>query len=159
MLASQSAPVGLFTSTIDPEGQTSFVENGIPLSWTFQTCVVKDNEQMAQSEIAEMQVKTNVAPGIPSLGVSILDQNGVVLATTVYDYQNFIPQGWDLAQWDNSMWDSVLSQGLAARRIDFSAPVVYNRMAVQCTGTSGYGYKIGDIHVRARILGYLQEVA
>jgi len=57
------------------------------------------------------------------------------------------------------MWDSVLSQGLAARRIDFSAPVVYNRMAVQCTGTSGYGYKIGDIHVRARILGYIQEVA
>lgn len=138
IVAPQSVVAKLFTSAIQPEGATSFVENGVSLVWTYQTVVLMDNQEMAESEIAEMQVKA--APGVLSMMVvNIIDQNGTPIAAVNYTFGSIT--------------------GLAARQISYAAPVVYNRMAVQITGASAAGTQIGDIYVRARTLGYIQPVA
>jgi hypothetical protein len=138
IVAPQAAPANLFTSAIQPEGATSFVENGVSLTWVFQTVVLMDNQAMAESEIAEMQIK--VTPGADTtMAVNILTQTGSTIATTTYTFGAIT--------------------GLAARQISFSAPVVYNRMAIQVTGACVAGFQIGDIYVRERILGYMQPVA
>jgi len=43
---------------------------------------------------------------------------------------------------------------LAAYRISFSTPTVYNRLTINIQGSSALGFEIGDIYVRARKLGY-----
>jgi hypothetical protein len=138
IVAPQAAPANLFTSAIQPEGATSFVENGVSLTWTFQTVVLMDNQQMAESEIAEMQVKATPAADT-TMAVTVVDQNGATIATVTYTFGAIT--------------------GLVARQISFTAPVVYNRMAIKITGASALGVQIGDIYVRARVLGYMQPVA
>lgn len=138
VVAPQVAPANLFTSAIQPEGVTSFVENGVSLTWAFQTVVLMDNQQMAESEIAEMQIKITPA-GLTSVAVTIIDQVGATIATMTYTFGAIT--------------------GLAARSIAFSAPVVYNRVAIKVTGSSALGFQIGDIYAKVRALGYLQPVA
>jgi len=108
------------------------------LTWTYETTALNDNMQMAQSEIAEMQVKTNAVSGVSS-----------IVVTAIELYQNGGPTAI------NSVTYSYGGTGsLAASRIDFNAPVVYNRLAIEITGPSAAGFQIGDIFVRVRILGY-----
>ena len=116
-----------------------------------------DNQQMAESEIAEMQIKTNAVAGLSAINVAAIDQDGSPLASTTYQY-TIVSGGWDVALWDSAIWDSVTSQALAARRISFNAPVVYNRLAIKASGNSVLGFEIGDIYIRARVLGYMQAM-
>jgi len=127
----------IFSSDVNQSPASTFVENGVQLTWTFQTVMLMDQGQMAESEIAEMQVKTSAVPAITSVVVSALDQNAAVLGTLTYAYGS-------------------VTQALAARQISFPAPVVYNRLAIKMTGKSALGYQIGDIFVRSRVLAYMQ---
>jgi len=127
----------IFSSDVNQSPSSTFVENGVQLTWDFQTVMLRDQGQMAESEIAEMQVKTSAVPTVTSIVVSALDQDATVLGTLTYAYGS-------------------VTQALAARRISFPAPVVYNRLAIKITGTSALGYQIGDTFVRSRSLGYMQ---
>lgn len=135
----QSAPANLFTSAIQPLAGETFTENGVALTWAFQTTVLMDNQQMAESEIAEMQVKVTPGSGMTSFDVHIIDPAGADIAVVTYTF------------------GAITS--FAARQISFSKPVVYNRMAIEVTGVSSAGFQIGDVYVRQRILGYMQLIA
>ena len=130
ILAPQSAQPSLYRGATAPVASSSFVENGNALSWIYQTSVLMDNQQMAQSEIAETQIKLNAAPGLTSIGVSAIDQDGNVLGSAL---QSLFGQG----------------TGITARQVDFPLPVVYNRLALQFVGASVAGFQIGDAYVRA----------
>lgn len=140
ILAPQSAQPSLYRSATAPVASSSYVEAGQALSWIYQTSVLMDNQQMAQSEITETQVKINAVPGLTSIGAAAIDQSGNVLGTAL---QTLFGQG----------------VGITARQVDFPLPVVYNRLALQFVGASLPGFQIGDAYVRARILGYLQQIS
>ena len=134
ILVSQAVPAALFSSSTLPYAGESFTEFGSALTWTYQTTVLMDNTMMAESEIAEMQVKSNSPTGITSIVVTAQDQDGATIGTETYAFPSV--------------------SGIMAWPIDFSAPVVYNRLAIKITGTSVANFRIGDLYVRARVLGY-----
>jgi hypothetical protein len=131
--SAQAVPNGLFETSPIPYAGESFTEFGSQLTWVYQTVVLMDNQQMAQSEIAEMQVKANAVTGMSGFTVAAIE-NGTTINSTTF---NFASTG-----------------AIQAQRIDFNAPVVYNRLALKMTGSSYAGFQIGDIFVRARVLGY-----
>jgi hypothetical protein len=135
VIASEAAPVGIWIGQAFPTLSSTFTENSVALSWTYQTTVLNDNQEMAQSEIAEMQIKTNNPDGLTSITVSAIEE-GATLNSEVYTYPltPILP--------------------LAAWPIDFNSPVVYNRLTIEITGASVGGFEIGDLYIRARVLGY-----
>ena len=137
ILAAEAVQNKLFLGQAVPTPGSTFTENGTLLTWTYQTVVLNDNQQMAQSEVAEMQVKTNCVTGLSSITVAAIE-NGTTINSATYSYPG--------------------NSAIVANRIDFNAPVVYNRLTIEITGSSYAGFKIGDIFVRARILGYLQAL-
>lgn len=144
----------LWGSKVFPDQTTSDTENGSLLQWVMQTVVLADNEEMAQSEITEMQVKTSAVSTVNTMNVSIVDQNGSPIAPTSYNY-NVLGAIWGSVDWGGFLWGGGV-QALYPRPISFPAPVVYNRMAVNLSGSAGTGFQIGDIYIRRRTLGYKQ---
>jgi hypothetical protein len=162
VLAPQSVVASLWTSQTIATASSTYTENGISLTWAFQTAMWADNQQMAEGEVVEMQVKTSEVRAVSSINVSIEDENQEPLGFTAYNYSPLMGTLFDTAgslfDTAGSVFDSGGSNALAARKISFSAPVVYNRLAVQVTGVSALGFQLGDIYIRARVLGYMQQV-
>jgi len=133
IIVAQSVPAALFQQGTVATASSTYTENSVALTWTYQTVVLNDNMEMSQSEIAEIQVKMNAVTGITSATVEAIE-NGTVLNTATPSLS--------------------ATSVLAAYRIDFSSPTVYNRLTINIQGTSALGFEIGDIYVRARRLGY-----
>lgn len=151
-------PSSLFDSQSQQENTSQFVNSqNVALTWQFQTCVLADNAEMAMSEITEMQVKTSGVGGTPTITVNAQDENGNILNTFTYNFNQASSQ-WDSSQWDSAVWDGQ-QVAVAPRRIDFPSPTVYNRLAINITGTSAIGFRISDTYIRRRVLGYMQQVA
>lgn len=158
IIAPQSVTGELYSSNSIPTATDGVVENGVALSWVYQTVMLRDNEQMAMSEICEMQVKTTAIYGTPSISVIAQDENGTILNAFTYTYANLSGAIWDVSQWDSAVWGGS-NAALYPRRIDFPSPTIYNRLAIQVSGLSTIGFKIGDVFIRRRILDYMQEIA
>lgn len=154
VMASQAVAASLWLGKVVPDPTTTTQENGANLSWVMQTVMWADNNEMAESEICEMQVKTSAVAGVNNINVSIVDENGSPIATAFYPFSAQASL-WGSATWGNFLWGGPVS-AIAARQITFSAPVVFNRMGVNISGPSGQGFQIGDIFIRRRTLGYLQ---
>lgn len=155
ILAPQSVTATLYLSNPAPRSSDNFVENGVALTWAFQTAVFADNQEMAMSEIAELQIKTTYEAATPNIVVQAIDENGNPLNSLTYTYG--IGSLWNSMGWDIGTWDGV-SAGLYPRQISFQSPTVYNRLALKVTGTASAGFKIGDVYLRARTLGYMQAI-
>lgn len=154
IIAPQAIIASLWTSQSTPNQNSSNQENGATLAWIFQTTVLADNQQMAQSEITEMQVKTSAVAEVTNMNISAVDENGSPISTSFFAYTAATSQ-WGNVQWGNFLWGGPQS-ALYPRRIDFPAPVVFNRLAINLSGLSGIGFQIGDIYIRRRVLGYMQ---
>ena len=152
-----SAPglVGLYSGEVTPTTTSGVIENGAQLSWVWETAPLSDDGQMAMSEVAEMQIKTSAVSGVPTMTVTAQDENGTPYATATYTFAIGPAALWGAFNWGQGLWGGQ-SLGLAARRVDFNAPVVFNRLAVHVTGASTAGFRIGDMLIRQRTLGYMQ---
>lgn len=152
------APVGvtakLFLGQTLPSSTSGSIENGVQMAWTFQTVVLKDNEQMAMSAISELQIKTSVVANMAGINVSAQDQDGNIYATLFYPF-SAAASLWGSAIWGVNLWGGQ-QLALSPRRINFSTPVVYNRLAFNVSGACAQGFQIGDIFFRRQILGYMQ---
>ena len=157
VMAAQGVPGKLFLSAVIPNFVSSTVENGVQLQWVWQTVMLNDNEQMSMNEIAEMQIKTTAVAGVNQIYVSAQDENASVLGFAAYSFM-LSASLWGQATWGVNTWGGG-QQALYPRRIDFNAPVVYNRLAIRITGQSAQGFKIGDLYLRRRELGYMQQVS
>jgi len=157
VIAPQSISATLFNSKTTPDTTTGVVENGSTLSWRLQTAMLEDNEIMAQSELVELQVKTSLIAAVGSITVSAINENGSVYNTALYAFSG-APTVWGGFNWGAAVWGGS-EMGLYPRYISFDKPVVYNRLAVDMQGASAQDFRIGDIFMRERRLGYTQPEA
>jgi hypothetical protein len=156
IIAPQSVPGTLFLSKVIPDATTNETENGTQLQWVFQTAMLKDNNEMAMSEITEMQVKTSAVASVPNMVVAAVDENGAVYNSAFYTF-NLTGMVWGTAAWGPPTQWGGGQAGIFPRQILFNAPVVYTRLAIRISGAGGQGFIIGDIFIRARVLGYIQQ--
>ena len=147
-------PAKLFLGSTVPSFTSGSVENGVQMTFNFQTTMLMDNEDMSQSEISELQVKTSIVAGMAGFTLSAIDENNSVYSSAFYAF-NVQVTLWGSLVWGGGLWGGAQLQ-LYPRRIDFPAPVVYNRLALSITGPCAQGFRIGDFYLRRRVLGYLQ---
>jgi len=131
------ALAALYSAPTVPSVTSSYTEFGHVLTWDLRSVPLEDNQQMAESEVAETQVVVQSAFGVPySVTISFIDMLGVTLGST-----------------------AIAISGAALfpypYKVDFTTPIVFNRLIVDLTGQSTFGVKIGDIYLRTRIHSYI----
>ncbi|MDE2471872.1 MAG: hypothetical protein KGL35_24890 [Bradyrhizobium sp.] len=150
----QAGEAQLFQSDSVQSTASSFVENGVPLSWVWATPMLPDTDEMAQIAIIETTLHMALVAG-STVTVSAQDQNGAYL-----DQVSVTPAGastlWGAFNWGAAPWQGALN-ALFPKQLLWHFPLVFQRMGVTARGLSAAGIKIGRLHLRYQVLGYLQQ--
>ena len=152
----QGAGAALFQSDSVQSSSSTFVENGVALQGQFFTPMLPDTDQMSELAMVETTVHMALVAGSPVM-VSVIDQQG-----TVQDAVTLTTAG-GTTLWGAFLWGAALWQGaqnaLYPQRLSWHFPIVFRRMGLLAQFACASGFKIGRIHLRYQILGYLQQDA
>lgn len=131
-----------------------FIENGTQLNWQWATPMLPDTDEMAEVAMIETTLHMALVIGNP-VTVSAQDQSGVVI-DTVSVTPSPTSTLWGAFVWGQALWQG-LANALYPRQLPWHFPIVFRRMAIVASGQSGPSIKIGRLHLRYQVLGYLQQ--
>lgn len=150
----QAAASSLFQSDIQQSSSSTFTENGKPLSWQYVTPTLPDTDEMSEIAMIETTLHMALVTG-NIINVVAQDQTG-----TLIDNVTVKPAGattiWGAFTWGQALWQSTIN-ALYPRQLLWHFPIVFRRMAIAASGASAAGIKIGRLHLRYQVLGYLQQ--
>ena len=154
IVTQQAAGATLWQSDIVQSSSSTFVENGVQLTWVWGTPMLPDTDEMSEVAMIETTLHMALVTGNP-VNVVSQDQNG-----TVFDSVVITPAGsitlWGAFTWGQALWQGV-ANALFPRQLQWHFPVVFRRMGISASGNSANGLKIGRLHLRYQVLGYLQQ--
>lgn len=154
LITLQGAGAVLFQSDIVQTSISTFIENGIQLHYQWATPMLPDTDQMAEVAMIESTLHMAFVAG-NNAQVTAQDQNGAV-----FDLVTLIPAGavtlWGAFTWGQALWQGGRN-ALYPRQLPWHFPIVFRRMQIVAQGVSVAGLKIGRLHLRYQVLGYLQQ--
>lgn len=147
----------LFDSHSFPSLTPSYVENGVQMSWVFQTLVFPDTFQMAETNIVEQTVNMALPAGL-TVTCNMLDQNLTVLDTV--QIVGGTPTVWGAFTWGAAPWFGATSN-YRPRQMTWDKGVTFRMAALKLTalseGDPTYPFQVGTIYSRYEQTGYLQQ--
>ena len=154
------APIGvtaeLFQSDAEQGVTSTFVENGVQLTHTFQTSMLPNTQQMSENAMVETTLNIALAAGV-NVNVSAVDENGAAYSSAV------ITGPAQTTVWGAFIWGAALWQGaanaLAPRQAKWPIPIVFQRLSIMAKANSAAGIKYGDVYLRYQQLGYLLQAS
>jgi hypothetical protein len=150
----QGVNATLFQSDPVQSASSTFVENGVALSWQWATPMLPDTDEMGEIAMIETTLHLALVAG-STVTLSAVDQNDSPI-----DIVQIVPAGsatlWGAFQWGQALWQG-LANGLFPRQLQWHFPLVFRRMGIIASGSSQSGFKVGRLHLRYQVLGYLQQ--
>lgn len=150
----QGAGAVLWQSDPVQSSASTFTENGVALQWQWATPMLPDTDQM--SEVAMIETTLHMAL-VTGNTTTIVAQNQ---EATIIDTVVITPVGpstiWGAFVWGAAVWQGV-TNALYPRQLSWHFPIVFRRLQVVASGASVPGLKIGRLHLRYQVLGYLQQ--
>lgn len=136
----------LWHSDVNPDASSSYSENGTALTWDWQTCLLPDNEQMAENAMVETAVGMTLSPG-STVNVVSFDEAGNTLGQVQVQGPSGSPGEWDVGDWDVMLWDTGASY-FRQYPIQWTQLLVFKQMQLQINGASQSGVAIGNLYMR-----------
>lgn len=149
-----SALGGLFQSDVVQSATSTFVENGTQMSFTWQTAMLPDTEQMTENATVETTLMLAINTGA-IYSVTAVDQNDSTYATALVQGVGTATI-WGQFQWGQALWGGLLA-ALAPQWIQWPFPIVFRRLSIKLQGNSSAAFKAGTLQLRYEQLGYLQQ--
>lgn len=146
--------VDLFQSDPVQSSTSTYVENGTQLQYAWTTPMFPDTDQMAEIAVVQSTLHMALASGSVAT-VTALNQAGSVLDTVTVTGAGSTTI-WGAFQWGQALWQGSQS-ALYPQALEWTQPIVTQRLALNVTGDSIQGLKIGRLHMRYEVLGYLQQ--
>lgn len=143
----------LWQSDTAQSNSSSFVENGKQLTWTAQTTLLPDTEQITNNCVTETTLDMALPPTSAPVSVVAADQNGSAInSVTVSPIGVAATTIWGQFTWGNAVWAGGVAAALAPYEIQWTIPLIFARMTLQASGNSVFGFKIGSWRARYQIL-------
>ncbi|HYM33408.1 MAG TPA: hypothetical protein VEU47_19065 [Candidatus Cybelea sp.] len=155
ILAASGINGQLWSSAINPTVNDAYVENGAPLSWTFQTCLWPDNQEGAENSIVEMTHGLSIPANI-QITVQPLDETGTPLDTVSIFGAASTGSVWGSFVWGAAPWDG-FPGSFKQYQIQLHNPIVFKQMSYRMTGNSLLGFAAGNVYPKIERLGYLLQ--
>jgi hypothetical protein len=152
-VAPQGVTNSLWQSDPVQSNTSSFVENGSTLTWNFLTPFLPDTDQMNNVAITETSVAFAFGVGTSTITVAALNQNSSVINQVSLTQQTSVTT-WGSFSWGQAPWGGTLNN-LTNYQIPWTTEIIANRLALQLSGLSAQGVKVGAAHLRYQMLRYL----
>lgn len=154
----QGAGAVIFQSDQFQSFTSTFTENGSPLIYDWQTSYLPDTDQMAEVAMVETTLHMALVAG-QTVQVTALNQDTAVLGQVTVSSLG-IATLWNQFNWNQANWNgSTVGNALYPRRLPWASILVFRRMSILASGLSAQGIKIGRLHMKYDVLGYLQQVS
>jgi len=135
-------------SGVLPVATSEYVENGVPLTWQFQTTLLPDNHDGSFNKV----MQTSIALAIydtDHLLVSAVDDGGVTLDAV--GISGFYPSAgiWGTGFWGSGVWGAAAPY-LREIPVPWDQPLVFRQVSLSVTGASAPGQQIGNIYAKVQ---------
>lgn len=147
----------IWQSDVNQNSTSVFTENGVPLTWNYQTTTLPDTEQATLNRIIRSTIDLQVTSTQGPIQISALDPNQVVFANCQFNLTG-TSSLWGAFSWGQANWGQ--PQGAFAQRIiPWPLPFVFDNVSIQITGSSNGNFQIGCLRLRYKVLKYLADIA
>ena len=152
--APQSIPTQLYELSAIPLPNSSYIENGSQLGWTYQTSLLPDNEEEAMNQIVQSTIAMVLSTSQQAV-VTALNESGTALRQVVLNGLSTPSGVWGSMIWGTGYWG--IQGALRQYALNWPAPIVFKQMALQITGQSGPNFAIGNFYAKYQPLGYMVD--
>lgn len=143
---------GLWQSTVLPAANSTYTENGSPLSWAFQPCLSPDNGGVSMNSVIWALIGLALTAG-QALSIIAQDESGTPL-----DAINLMQAGAGASVWDSFNWGAATwgapTPAYKQYQLNWHLPLVFKQLSIRVTGASMAGFVIGDQFFRYKPEGY-----
>lgn len=170
------AAPALYTSEATPIGNITYVENGEPMQWSWETSLLPDNSQMSMNAVIETAMGFVLPPG-QTVTISASNESGQVLDSVTLSGPQGEPTIWGnfvwgqgtwlvmvpLTVWGSFIWGQAPWQERGSyytqERVAWHLPLVFKQMQISAAGMSTLGFSIGNLYLGYEPLGYMLQQA
>lgn len=153
VLAAAGVIAKLWQSTTIPLGNSTFTENGVAMSWVWQTCLLPDNQQVAANQVV-MSAQGYSLPAGLMVSVLAQDEQGHSLGFVSISGTAMAGGKWDAFNWGAGVWGNSVAP-FQQYQLAWPNPLVFKQMSLRVTGASALGFVIGNAYAEFQPLGYL----
>ena len=150
----QSSPVKLYLSQSIPTSTSSYTELGSALTFTYLTALLPPvGDGLGEMCIVRSQLWAGFDSASSSFSVSAIETDGSTLDTCTVAGTTSGGGIWGTSVWGSFLWGGSANP-LRPRRLNWTAPLIYDRVAIQVTGTCAANVILGDFAAFIEELGY-----
>lgn len=152
-LATAIVPSALWDSACVADTEASFVENGSPMTFVWQTSLWPDNAGVMMNALGQTNVAVQFTAG-QNLRVSLFNDYGALLDQTTLVPRSTLESGeWGTMLWGSGVWGETT---LPLREVPvlWNQPNVFKQASVQITGVSSYSLKVGNLYAMVEKVPY-----
>jgi hypothetical protein len=150
-----SKGAALFKSELISSPTSTYVEDGQPMSFQLLSSTFPKDGSMNEKQVTESTIEFSTSGPSVSYSITAFDARQKTLdATTVV-----IPAGgavWGGFLWGGALWSSATNVP-DVYTVPWHVPLVFQKMALQVTGSSSSNISIGAFFARYQDLGYMNQ--
>ncbi len=150
-----ASSVGLWQSDTVQGLLSTFTENGLPLTWSYQTAFFPDTQQMGNVSLSQALLHCAML-GNTTYTITITDANGVVLNSVPLSLPGAVAI-WGAFLWGAANWGSA-GGALNPRIIPWTKVNVFAKAQITVQGNSNSTVRLGMLHMRYKQLKYLTNL-
>ena len=139
-------------SGVLPVSTSSYTENGVQLTWTFQTSLLPDNQAGAYNKVSQMNIALAVLSS-DTLLVSAVDDRGATLGAVNVNGFSGAASSWGSGVWGSAVWGSAAPY-LRELPVRWPQPLVFRQASITVNGVSNGNQLIGNIYAKAQPVGW-----
>ena len=157
VLSNVNIPGKLWFHSLVPNLSSQYVENGVPMTFTYETSLLPDNQRMTMNRMGETTLMMMLPAG-SSVAASFLDEGSEVLnSVDVFGPLAGNAPLWGSVNWGAFNWGGSIASFLKQYRVPWTAPLIFKQAFLQVAGVSAAGLAIGNLYMGYQPLGYLLQ--
>lgn len=157
VLSTRNTPGVLFKSPAYPDSNSVYLDNGVAYQCKLTSATMPKVEEMSEKQVVETtwELSYLTTPNI-SYSISALDEQGNTIGSSgINPYQ---PGSlWGSFTWGSGLWSSTFTIP-HVWDIPWSAPLIFQKTALQLTVPATQGVAIGTAYLRYQKLGYTNHL-
>jgi hypothetical protein len=143
----------LWQSDVAPIATSSYTENGVALSWTYQTAFFPDQQAMSAYNVTESYIDMALAVGGTGVSVVATDEHNQVLSSVRINPSGAVSL-WGSLVWGAGLWGGAVNS-YDGQPINWDKPLTFDRLQVTIQGASAANVRLGALYGRWQALGFL----
>lgn len=138
-------------SDVLPKSSSTFVENGVQLSWTYETSLLPDNQLGAYNRVLQGSLACALAT-TDAVSVSVVDDTGQTLTSTGIFGSTGGTYYWGSAVWGSALWGGAAIY-LRELPMKWPTPILFRQARFVAAGSSAAGQVISNLYFKYAPVG------